>query len=93
MIQLLLETKKQFNRCVGVVTDNRRIVTSSSVILTAGTFLRGEIHMGLDVRPAGRLGDEPAIGIAKTIESIGFNMGRLRTGTPPRILKDSIEFV
>lgn len=49
--------------------------------------------MGLDVRPAGRLGDEPAIGIAKTIESIGFNMGRLRTGTPPRILKDSIEFV
>ena len=81
------------NRCVGVVTNTGHIMTSSSVILTAGTFLRGEIHIGMDVRPAGRLGDEPAVGIAKTIESIGFNMGRLRTGTPPRILKSSIEYI
>ncbi len=49
-------------------------------MLTTGTFLRGCIHLGLDVRPAGRLGDEPAIGLAKTLEDAGFTVGRLKTG-------------
>ena len=56
-------------------------ITADKTILTAGTFLRGEICIGLDVRPAGRVGDEPAIGLAKTIEDIGFTIGRLRTGS------------
>ena len=49
-------------------------------MLTAGTFLRGCINIGLSVTPAGRIGDEPAIGLAKTIEDAGFKLGRLKTG-------------
>ena len=62
-------------------TGNGDKITADKTILTAGTFLRGEICIGLDVRPAGRVGDEPAIGLAKTIEDIGFTIGRLRTGS------------
>lgn len=56
-------------------------IYGKTVILTAGTFLRGSINIGLDVIPAGRLGDQPAIGLAKSIENAGFTMGRLKTGT------------
>lgn len=62
------------------------------MVLTTGTFLRGEINIGLEVYPAGRAGDAPAIGLAKTLERIGFQMGRLKTGTPPRIKKSTIDF-
>jgi tRNA uridine 5-carboxymethylaminomethyl modification enzyme len=54
--------------------------------------LRGQINIGVDVRPAGRLGDEPAIGLAKTLETLEFKLARLKTGTPPRIKKSSIDF-
>lgn len=46
----------------------------------------------MDVRPAGRIGDKPAIGLAQSLEALQFRMGRLKTGTPPRIIKDSIDF-
>ena len=68
-------------------------IKGAAVVLTAGTFLRGEIHIGMDVRPAGRMGDKASIGLAKTIENLGFKMDRLRTGTPPRILRSSIKYV
>lgn len=55
-------------------------VSAGAVVLTTGTFLRGSINFGLTTRPAGRLGDAPAIGLAKTIENAGFRMGRLKTG-------------
>ncbi|CAL1535465.1 unnamed protein product [Lymnaea stagnalis] len=78
--------------CRGVVLDSGDAVSSKTVVLTAGTFLRGSINIGLTCRPAGRIGDEPAIGLAKTIEKAGFTMGRLKTGTPPRLDKSSIDF-
>ncbi|KAH9508302.1 Mitochondrial Translation Optimization [Bulinus truncatus] len=78
--------------CRGVVFGSGEEVTSKSVVLTAGTFLRGSINIGLTSRPAGRIGDEPAVGLAKTIERAGFTMGRLKTGTPPRIDKRTIDF-
>jgi len=62
------------------VLDSGNIVKSNAVVLTTGTFLRGEINLGLERYPAGRLGDKPAIGLAKTLEKIGFRMGRLKTG-------------
>ena len=50
------------------------------MVLTTGTFLRGEIVIGLEVKPAGRIGDEPSIGLAKTLADVGFQLGRLKTG-------------
>jgi tRNA uridine 5-carboxymethylaminomethyl modification enzyme len=67
-------------------------IDCKSVVITTGTFLRGQINIGLEVRPAGRIGDAPSIGLAKSLENIGFNLARLKTGTPPRILADSINY-
>ncbi|XP_059612645.1 protein MTO1 homolog, mitochondrial [Phlebotomus argentipes] len=78
--------------CGGVVLEGGAEVESETVIITTGTFLRGEIHIGLDVRPAGRIGDAPAVGLAESLERIGFRMARLKTGTPPRIKRSSIDF-
>ncbi|XP_027708722.1 protein MTO1 homolog, mitochondrial [Vombatus ursinus] len=79
-------------RVNGVVLEDGSKVYAESVILTTGTFLRGMILIGLEAYPAGRLGDQPSIGLAQTLEKLGFVMGRLKTGTPPRIAKDSINF-
>ncbi|XP_036236936.1 protein MTO1 homolog, mitochondrial [Molothrus ater] len=76
----------------GVVLGDGSAVRAGSVILTTGTFLRGVIHIGLETHPAGRLGDQPAIGLAHTLERLGFAVGRLKTGTPPRLAKDTIDF-
>ncbi|XP_038603784.1 protein MTO1 homolog, mitochondrial isoform X1 [Tachyglossus aculeatus] len=67
-------------------------VPAESVILTTGTFLRGMVLIGLEEHPAGRLGDQPSVGLAQTLEELGFALGRLKTGTPPRIAKDSVNF-
>ena len=65
-----------------MLTDDGSKVWSHAVVLTAGTFLRGTINIGQTSRPAGRMGDQPAVGLAKTIEDAGFKMGRLKTGWP-----------
>ena len=80
------------NRVYGVLLKNTGEIFSESMVLTTGTFLRGLIRIGTKNYPAGRLGDKPSVNLAKTIESIGFSIGRLKTGTPPRILKRSINF-
>ena len=80
------------NRVYGVLTENTGEIFSESMVLTTGTFLRGLIRIGTKNYPAGRLGDNSSVNLAKTIESIGFSIGRLKTGTPPRILKKSINF-
>jgi len=80
------------NRVYGVLTENTGEICSESMVLTTGTFLRGLIRIGTKNYPAGRSGDKPSVNLAKTIESLGFSIGRLKTGTPPRILKKSINF-
>ncbi|XP_014672075.1 PREDICTED: protein MTO1 homolog, mitochondrial-like [Priapulus caudatus] len=79
-------------RCHGVVLGDGTTVRAKTVVLTAGTFLRGEIFIGLNTTPAGRIGDQPSVGLARTIETAGFTMGRLKTGTPPRLIKETIDF-
>ncbi|XP_057595532.1 protein MTO1 homolog, mitochondrial [Hippopotamus amphibius kiboko] len=79
-------------RVSGVVLVDGSTVYAESVVLTTGTFLRGMIVIGLEMHPAGRLGDQPSIGLAQTLERLGFVVGRLKTGTPPRIAKESINF-
>lgn len=80
------------SRVRGVVLADGSTIYAESVILTTGTFLRGTIIIGLEMHPAGRLGDQPSIGLAQTLEKLGFMVGRLKTGTPPRLAKESINF-
>lgn len=86
------QSSNKTKKCDGVLLKDGTKIQSQTVIITTGTFLRGQINIGLDIRPAGRIGDEPAIGLAESLEALKFRMGRLRTGTPPRIQKDSINF-
>eukprot|EP00038_Savillea_parva_P031736 m.89952 g.89952 ORF g.89952 m.89952 type:complete len:698 (-) comp9833_c0_seq3:1278-3371(-) len=74
----------------GVRLADGRHIRSAAVVLTTGTFLRGEVWVGTTSFPAGRKGEGPAVGLARTLETAGFALGRLKTGTPPRIARDSI---
>jgi len=72
-------------RVTGVRLADGREFATAAVVLTTGTFLRGLIHIGEKQIPAGRVGEAPAMGLSTTLERIGFALGRLKTGTPPRI--------
>ncbi|HEX9485589.1 MAG TPA: tRNA uridine-5-carboxymethylaminomethyl(34) synthesis enzyme MnmG [Gemmatimonadales bacterium] len=73
-------------RVSGVLTADGRSFRARAVVLTAGTFLRGRIHLGTDTQiPAGRAGDQPAVDIAQHIDSLGLTVSRFKTGTPPRV--------
>jgi tRNA uridine 5-carboxymethylaminomethyl modification enzyme len=80
------------NKITFVELSNGDKITCLSAVLTTGTFLRGMIRLGNKSSPAGRVGDGPSIALAKKIENLKFSIGRLKTGTPPRILKKSINF-
>ena len=69
----------------GVVVDGGETVRAGAVVVTTGTFLRGLIHMGEETVAGGRVGEAPAVGLAATLERFGFPLGRLKTGTPPRL--------
>ena len=73
------------SRVVGVKFVDGREVSAGAVVLTTGTFLRGLIHIGETQIPAGRVGEAPALGLSRTLEACGFGLGRLKTGTPPRL--------
>ncbi|HEY3637759.1 MAG TPA: tRNA uridine-5-carboxymethylaminomethyl(34) synthesis enzyme MnmG [Rhizomicrobium sp.] len=79
-------------RVCGVVTADGREFACGAVVLTTGTFLRGLIHIGEQKIPAGRVGEAPAIGLAETLYGSGLRMGRLKTGTPPRLAGKSIDW-
>jgi tRNA uridine 5-carboxymethylaminomethyl modification enzyme len=72
-------------RACGVKFTDGREISAGAVVLTTGTFLRGLIHIGERQIPAGRVGEAPALGLSRTLEKIGFTLGRLKTGTPPRL--------
>jgi tRNA uridine 5-carboxymethylaminomethyl modification enzyme len=72
-------------KAVGVLLANGRALTAGACVLTTGTFLRGLIHIGERKIPAGRVGEAPALGLSRTLASRGFKLGRLKTGTPPRL--------
>lgn len=73
------------DRVIGVRTGSGKDIHAAAVVITTGTFLRGLIHVGDQKIPAGRVGDKPAIGLAYTFKRLGFPLGRLKTGTPPRL--------
>lgn len=79
-------------RAAGVRTAYGQEFRAHHVLLTTGTFLQGRIHVGLNNFPGGRLGDAPATGLSASLRAIGLELGRLKTGTTPRLLRDSIDF-
>ena len=85
-----LEIKNK--QVIGVELAGGKKIRSKTVVLTTGTFLRGMIRIGKTSSAAGRVGDKPSVALAKRIEKLKFSIGRLKTGTPPRILKKSIYF-
>jgi len=79
-------------RIEGVVLADGQRLGAGAVVVTTGTFLRGLIHLGEKNWPAGRVGEAPAMGLSKTFEQAGFALGRLKTGTPPRLDGTTIDW-
>lgn len=76
----------------GLTTGFGETILGKTIILATGTFLNGLIHIGLEHFPAGRMGDFPAIGLSECLKKLGFRMGRLKTGTTPRLNGKTIDF-
>ncbi len=80
------------NRIVGLALEDGASVRCEALIVTTGTFLNGLIHVGAETRPAGRVGEPPSIQLAESLKALGLRWGRLKTGTPPRLSRRSIDF-
>lgn len=79
-------------RVMGIRLGEGRELAAGAVVITTGTFLRGLIHLGEKNWPAGRVGEAPAMGLSASFERAGFTLGRLKTGTPPRLDGASIDW-
>jgi tRNA uridine 5-carboxymethylaminomethyl modification enzyme len=79
-------------RVTGIRLGDGRILSAGAVLITTGTFLRGLIHLGEKNWPAGRVGEAPAMGLSASFERLGFALGRLKTGTPPRLDGKTIDW-
>lgn len=82
----------QNNDIIGFITQSGKLVKSSKLILTTGTFLNGLIHIGHEKTPAGRFDEKPSTGLSEQLEKYYFKIGRLKTGTPPRLDARTIHF-
>ncbi len=80
-VDLIVES----GRVTGIVLEDGSRISGRAVVLTTGTFLRGVIHIGDKSRPGGRMGEKPSVRMAERIDSFGLPLGRLKTGTPPRL--------
>lgn len=79
-------------RITGVITKEGIIYHTKTLIISSGTFMRGLLHIGETNYSGGRAGDQPSVGLSASLEKYGFQLGRLKTGTPPRVNKRSIDF-
>jgi tRNA uridine 5-carboxymethylaminomethyl modification enzyme len=86
------DLKVEGDRAVGVVTQSGIEFRARAIVLTVGTFLAGKIHVGLESHPGGRAGDPPSMSLAARLRELNLRVGRLKTGTPPRIDGRSIDF-
>ena len=82
---LLLDGTSDFRRVTGIIGGSGREYRAGAVVITTGTFLRGVIHVGQERWAAGRVGEKPSVGLAETLQRLDFRLGRLKTGTPPRL--------
>ncbi|MFP1630579.1 tRNA uridine-5-carboxymethylaminomethyl(34) synthesis enzyme MnmG [Zhengella sp. ZM62] len=81
----VVRLKMNGHRVIGVVLSDKTVIDCSSVVITTGTFLGGLIHIGERQIRAGRMGEDPSMGLSADLQALGLPMGRLKTGTPPRI--------
>ena len=79
-------------KCKGVITDKGEKIWAQAVVLTTGTFMRGLMHIGATQKSGGRVGEKATEGLSDQLKSLGFPVYRLKTGTPPRLKKESIDF-
>ena len=79
------------HRVTGLEFEDGHVLRAPAVVVTTGTFLNGLIHVGSVRTPAGRVGESPALELADSLKSLGLRWGRLKTGTPPRVHRDSID--
>ena len=82
----------EHGRVTGLAMEDGDRHECAALVVTTGTFLNGLIHIGDEQRPAGRHGEPPSCELAASIKSFGFDVGRLKTGTPPRLHRGSIDF-
>lgn len=87
----VLELHVEDGRLSGVRLASGQEWSASAVIVTTGTFLRGLLHVGLESTPGGRVGEAPAAALSASLAGLGFRMGRFKTGTPPRLLRSSVD--
>jgi tRNA uridine 5-carboxymethylaminomethyl modification enzyme len=80
------------NKIIGVKTNLNEVIQTKALILSPGTFLNGLVHIGLNHFPSGRMGDPPSTGLSESLKKLGFRMGRLKTGTTPRLDGHTIDF-
>lgn len=83
---------REDGRIAGLALEDGREYRCRALIITTGTFLNGLVHIGREQRPSGRAGEPPSVDLADSIKNIGFKWGRLKTGTPPRLSRKSIDF-
>jgi tRNA uridine 5-carboxymethylaminomethyl modification enzyme len=81
-----------FKKITGVRLESGEIIPTNHVVITTGTFLGGEIHIGLESYSSGRMGEAATFGLSRSLKDAGFKLGRLKTGTPPRLAKQTINF-
>jgi tRNA uridine 5-carboxymethylaminomethyl modification enzyme len=79
-------------KITGIRLESGEVIGCEKVVITTGTFLGGEIHIGLEVFSSGRMGEAATFGLSKSLKDAGFQLGRLKTGTPPRLDQKSIDF-
>ncbi|KAF2715048.1 GIDA-domain-containing protein [Pleomassaria siparia CBS 279.74] len=84
--------KGKHGKIAGVRLESGEVIPTSHVVITTGTFLGGEIHIGLEAYPSGRMGEAATFGLSKSLREAGFTLGRLKTGTPPRLDGKTINY-
>ncbi|HEX8298087.1 MAG TPA: tRNA uridine-5-carboxymethylaminomethyl(34) synthesis enzyme MnmG, partial [Rubricoccaceae bacterium] len=92
VVDLMVETERGETRIAGVVTQTGLEIRARAVVLTNGTFLNGQIHVGRQTTGGGRAGEAAAIGVTAALHRLGFETGRLKTGTPPRIDGRTVDY-
>ncbi|PAV82964.1 hypothetical protein WR25_08187 [Diploscapter pachys] len=90
--EILVESQLEGPRVKGVRLADGKVIRSKCIVITTGTFLGAEIFLGPERIKSGRMGDKSSTELSRSFSKLGFALGRLRTGTPPRIYKDSIDF-